>query len=72
LKDSRRRGFRRDPAAGGLRRLHFRFTTFERVQLRELTVIKRNGRRVPFEAAKAGALACDILAPSGLSIPERV
>ena len=26
----------------------FRFTTFERVQLRELTVIKRNGRRVPF------------------------
>ena len=27
----------------------FRFTTFERVQLRELTVIKRNGRRVPFD-----------------------
>ena len=26
---------------------NFRFTTFERVQLRELTVIKRNGRRVP-------------------------
>lgn len=26
-----------------------RFTTFERVQLRELTVIKRSGRRVPFE-----------------------
>jgi transcriptional repressor NrdR len=25
---------------------NFRFTTFERVQLRELTVIKRNGRRV--------------------------
>ena len=24
---------------------NFRFTTFERVQLRELTVIKRNGRR---------------------------
>ena len=30
----------------------FRFTTFERVQLRELTVIKRNGRRVPFARAK--------------------
>jgi transcriptional repressor NrdR len=28
---------------------NFRFTTFERVQLRELTVIKRNGRRVPFD-----------------------
>ena len=27
---------------------NFRFTTFERVQLRELVVIKRNGRRVPF------------------------
>jgi transcriptional repressor NrdR len=27
---------------------HFRFTTFERVQLRELIVIMRNGRRVPF------------------------
>ncbi len=26
---------------------NFRFTTFERVQLRELIVIKRNGRRVP-------------------------
>jgi transcriptional repressor NrdR len=30
----------------------FRFTTFERVQLRELTVIKRNGRRVPFDREK--------------------
>lgn len=29
-----------------------RFTTFERVQLRELTVIKTNGRRVPFERDK--------------------
>ena len=31
---------------------HFRFTTFERVQLRELIVIKRNGRRVPFDRDK--------------------
>ncbi len=29
-----------------------RFTTYERVQLRELTVIKRSGRRVPFEREK--------------------
>ena len=29
-----------------------RFTTFERVQLRELVIIKRAGRRVPFERAK--------------------
>src|SRR5512147_3001910 len=34
------------PTCGG------RFTTFERVQLRELTVIKRNGRRVPFDRDK--------------------
>lgn len=29
-----------------------RFTTFERVQLRELTVVKRSGRRVPFDREK--------------------
>jgi len=29
-----------------------RFTTFERVQLRELMVLKRNNRRVPFERDK--------------------
>ena len=34
------------PECGG------RFTTFERVQLRELIVIKRNGRRVPFDRDK--------------------
>jgi transcriptional repressor NrdR len=34
------------PACGG------RFTTFERVQLRELTVVKRNGRRMPFDRDK--------------------
>ena len=31
---------------------NFRFTTFERVQLRELTVLKRSGRRAPFEREK--------------------
>lgn len=29
-----------------------RFTTFERIQLRELTVLKRSGRRVPFDRDK--------------------
>ncbi|WP_417309900.1 transcriptional regulator NrdR [Devosia sp.] len=29
-----------------------RFTTFERVQLRELTVLKNSGRRVPFDRDK--------------------
>ena len=34
------------PACGG------RFTTFERVQLRELIVVKKNGRREPFDRDK--------------------
>ena len=29
-----------------------RFTTFERVQLRELTIVKRAGRRTPFDREK--------------------
>ena len=29
-----------------------RFTTFERVQLRELTVLKKDGKREPFDRAK--------------------
>lgn len=29
-----------------------RFTTFERVQLRDLTVVKRDGRKVPFDRDK--------------------
>jgi len=38
-----------------------RFTTFERIQLRELTVLKSEGRREPFERDKLGrsvAIAC--------------
>ena len=31
---------------------NFRFTTFERVQLRELTVVKKNGQRVQFDRDK--------------------
>ena len=34
------------PACGG------RFTTFERVQLRELLVVKKSGRKVPFDRDK--------------------
>lgn len=34
------------PECGG------RFTTFERVQLRELTIVKRSGRRSPFDREK--------------------
>jgi len=34
------------PGCGG------RFTTFERVQLRELTVVKKSGRRAPFDRDK--------------------
>ena len=34
------------PSCGG------RFTTFERVQLRELTVLKKNGKRAPFDRDK--------------------
>jgi transcriptional repressor NrdR len=34
------------PACGG------RFTTFERVQLRELVIVKRSGRRTPFDRDK--------------------
>ena len=33
-----------------------RFTTFERVQLRELMVVKKNGRRAPFDRDKLHAL----------------
>jgi transcriptional repressor NrdR len=40
----RRRGL--CPECGG------RFTTFERVQLRELTILKRSGRRTPFDRDK--------------------
>ena len=34
-----------------------RFTTFERVQLRELTIVKRSGRRTPFERDRSISVA---------------
>ena len=53
VKDSRAT---EDSCVIGRRRVcllcNFRFTTFERVQLRELVVLKRNGRRIPFDRDK--------------------
>ena len=53
VKDSRPA----EDGAASRRRLHCancgaRFTTFERIQLRELMVIKKNGRRAPFDRDK--------------------
>src|SRR3972149_8988770 len=50
---------------------NFRFTTFERVQLRELVVIKRNSRRVPFDRAKL-MRSVDIALRKRNVDPERV
>jgi transcriptional repressor NrdR len=48
-----------------------RFTTFERVQLRELSVIKRSGRRAPFEREKLARSVQVALRKRDVS-PERV
>ena len=48
-----------------------RFTTFERVQLRELSVIKRNGRRVPFDRDKLARSVVIALRKRNVD-PERV
>ena len=53
------------PECGG------RFTTFERVQLRELVVLKRNGRRVPFDRDKL-ARSVEIALRKRNVDPERV
>src|ERR1051325_5378145 len=72
VKDSRPT---EDSAAIRRRRLclacNFRFTTFERVQLRELAVIKRNGRRVPFDRDKL-ARSVEISLRKRNVDPERV
>ncbi len=72
VKDSRPT---EDSAAIRRRRLclacGFRFTTFERVQLRELIVIKRNGRRVPFDRDKL-ARSVEIALRKRNVDPERV
>jgi transcriptional repressor NrdR len=48
-----------------------RFTTFERVQLRELTVVKRTGRRVPFDRDKLARSVSVALRKRDVT-PERV
>ena len=53
------------PECGG------RFTTFERVQLRELTIIKRSGRRAPFDRDKL-ARSISIATRKRPADPERV
>ena len=52
-----------------------RFTTFERVQLRELTVVKKDGTREPFDRAKLEgsiAVACRKRAIDGARIERLV
>src|SRR5437763_14219103 len=53
------------PECGG------RFTTFERVQLRELTILKRSGRRSPFERDKL-VRAVQVATRKRPADPERV
>ena len=48
-----------------------RFTTFERVQLKELTVVKRSGRRTPFDRDKL-ARSIDVALRKRSVPPERV
>src|SRR3954468_16730716 len=48
-----------------------RFTTFERVQLRELTILKRSGRRTPFERDKLARSIAVAIRKRPLE-PERV
>ena len=48
-----------------------RFTTFERIQLRDLTVVKRNGQRTPFDRDKL-ARSIDIAIRKRPVDPERV
>lgn len=48
-----------------------RFTTFERIQLRDLTVVKRNGQRIPFDRDKL-ARSIDIAIRKRPVDPERV
>jgi transcriptional repressor NrdR len=56
---------RQCPACGA------RFTTFERAQLRELIVVKRSGRRVPFEREKLARSVAIALRKRQVE-PERV
>src|ERR1051325_10806801 len=48
-----------------------RFTTFERVQLRDLTVVKKSGREVPFDREKLSRSVYTALRKRSVE-PERV
>ena len=48
-----------------------RFTTFERVQLRDLTVVKKSGRKVPFDRDKLARSVYTALRKRDVE-PERV
>lgn len=48
-----------------------RFTTFERVQLRDLTVVKRSGRKVPFDRDKL-ARSLEVAVRKRNVDPERI
>ncbi|MEX0627901.1 MAG: transcriptional regulator NrdR [Cucumibacter sp.] len=48
-----------------------RFTTFERVQLRELTVVKKSGRKVPFDREKLARSVATAVRKRDID-PERV
>jgi transcriptional repressor NrdR len=52
--------------------LRRRFTTFERVQLRELTVVKKNGRRVPFDRDKLARSIRSVALRKRPVEPERI
>jgi len=56
---------RQCPACGG------RFTTFERVQLRELVIVKKSGKREPFERDKL-ARSIEIACRKRPVEPERI
>ncbi len=49
-----------------------RFTTFERVQFRELTVVKNNGRKEPFERDKIPTATIGKFIMDGLSNLDQV
>ena len=63
--DSSIRRRRACPDCGG------RFTTFERVQLREMTVVKKTGRRVPFDRDKL-LRSVEIALRKRSATPERI
>ncbi|GHA36457.1 transcriptional repressor NrdR [Devosia pacifica] len=48
-----------------------RFTTFERVQLRDMTVVKKSGRKVPFDREKLSRSVFTALRKRSVD-PERV